>query len=189
MEIKLRNIREDDLEKIMYWRMKPNVTKYMYTDPVLTLEGQKKWFKSISEDPTCHYWVIDVDGVGIGVLGIIDIDYDNKRCSWIWYIGEDDYRGKGIAKKIQLNLYDHVVYTLGLNRLYSQILTMNTHEIANVHEPMGYIVEGVLKQHAYKNGEFLDVTMMGITKDHWEDIKDGFDYPIITFEPKGDNLP
>lgn len=182
MEIKLRNIKESDLENIMNWRMKPNVTKYMYTDPKLTLEGQKKWFEKISADETCKYWIIDVDGVGIGVLGIIHIDHFNKRCSWIWYIGEDGYRGKGIAKKIQLNLYDYVFYTLGMNRLYSDILTFNTHEIVNVHEACGYQVEGVLKQHVFKNGEFLDVTMMGITKDRWEDIKSDYDYPVIKFE-------
>ena len=100
----------------------------------------------------------------------------------VWYIGEDGYRGKGIAKKIQLNLYDYVFYKMGFNRLYSDILSFNTHEITNVHEAVGYQVEGVLKQHVIKNGEYLDVVMMGITKDHWEEIKDNFDYPVIEFE-------
>jgi UDP-4-amino-4,6-dideoxy-N-acetyl-beta-L-altrosamine N-acetyltransferase len=182
MDIKLRKVQESDLEKIMEWRMKPSVTKYMYTDPVLTLEGQKKWFASISVDESCRYWVIDVDGVGIGVLGLIRIEPEHQRCSWVWYIGEDGYRGKGIAKKIQLNLYDYVFYTMGFNRLYSDILAFNVHEIKNVHEAVGYKVEGVLEQHVIKNGEFLDVVMMGITKDRWEKIKGDFDYPEIPFE-------
>lgn len=182
MKIKLRKIKESDLENIMNWRMKPSVTKFMYTDPKLTLEGQKKWYAKISADPTCRYWIIDVDGVGIGLLGLINIDPDNKKTSWIWYIGEDDYRGKGIAKKIQLNLYDYVFYNMGFNRLYSDILSFNTHEIRNVHEAVGYRVEGVLKQHVIKNGKFLDVVMMGITKDYWEEIKEKFNYDIIEFE-------
>lgn len=182
MEIKLRKIRISDLEKIMEWRMKPSITKYMNTDPMLTLEGQKIWLRKIQSDETCEYWVIEVDGIGIGVLGIIDIDYKNKRCSWIWYIGEDDYRGKGIAKKIQLNLYDYVFYHMGLHRLYSHILSFNDHEINNVHIKCGYEVEGCMKDHIYKNGEFVDVTVMGITSDRWEEIKDEFDYPKIDFE-------
>lgn len=182
MKIKLRNIANEDLEKIREWRMKPSVTKYMNTDPVLTLEGQKKWFKKIQSDPTCKYWIIDVDNVGIGLLGVIDIDEVNRRCSWVWYIGEDDYRGKGIAKKIQLNLYDYVFYELGMNRLYSHILKFNEHEINNVHIKCGYEIEGTLKEHVYKNGEYLDVVVMGITVSRWESIKREFKYEKISFE-------
>ena len=182
MKIKLRKVHEEDLEKIMVWRMKPSVTKYMYTDPVLTLEGQKKWFQKISTDESCRYWIIDVDGVAIGLLGLIHIEPEHKRCSWVWYIGEDEYRGKGIAKKIQLNLYDYVFYHMNFNRLYSDILSFNTHEIKNVHEAVGYEVEGVLKQHVIKNGEYLDVVMMGITKDKWNTIKGDFEYSVIEFE-------
>ncbi|MGN0694840.1 MAG: UDP-4-amino-4,6-dideoxy-N-acetyl-beta-L-altrosamine N-acetyltransferase [Lentihominibacter sp.] len=182
MNIKLRKINENDLEKVMEWRMKPSVTKYMNTDPKLTLEDQKKWFAKISHDETCKYWIIDVDGVGIGVLGIIDIDYANKRVSWVWYIGEEEYRGKGIAKRIQLNLYDYVFETMGMHRLYSHILTFNTHEINNVHLACGYEIEGVMKDHVLKNGQFIDVTVMGITADRWATIKKNYNYEEVSFE-------
>ena len=41
MSVTLRKIRESDLETIMNWRMDPEITRYMNTDPRLTLEGQK----------------------------------------------------------------------------------------------------------------------------------------------------
>ena len=90
--------------------------------------------------------------------------------------------GKGIAKRIQLNLYDYVFYDMGMHRLYSHILTFNTHEINNVHIACGYRVEGVMKDHVYKNGEFIDVTVMGITVDQWESIKNDFQYEKVYFE-------
>jgi UDP-4-amino-4,6-dideoxy-N-acetyl-beta-L-altrosamine N-acetyltransferase len=182
MEVKLRNVRERDLEKIMNWRMQPSVTKYMNTDPVLTLEKQKKWFKSIRADDTCKYWIIVADGTDIGVLGIVDIDEQNKHCTWAMYIADEDFRGKGIAKRLELNLYDYLFYHLKLHRLWSHILAFNEHIIENVHKKVGAEVEGVMKDHVYKNGEFIDVTVMGITSDRWESIKGNFDYEKVEFE-------
>ncbi|RKX41786.1 MAG: UDP-4-amino-4,6-dideoxy-N-acetyl-beta-L-altrosamine N-acetyltransferase, partial [Thermotogae bacterium] len=58
MKLSLKRITENDLELIMNWRMLPEVTKYMYTDPNLTMEDQIKWFKKISSDSTTSYWLI-----------------------------------------------------------------------------------------------------------------------------------
>ena len=62
MSVTLRKIRETDLEKIMRWRMDPEITRYMNTDPRLTLDGQKKWFAAVRENPDVRYWMILVDG-------------------------------------------------------------------------------------------------------------------------------
>jgi len=182
IKIELKKINESDLEQIMHWRMKPSVTKFMNTDPHLTMEDQKKWFKSINESKTSRFWKIVADGVDIGVLGLIDIDYDNLRCCWQWYIGEEQYRGLGIAKQIQLNVYDYVFYNMNLHRLYNKILSVNKHVIQNVHEKCGYKVEGELIDHIYKNGQFYNMTIMGITKDMWESIKNKYSYDKIEFE-------
>ena len=47
---RFRKVREEDLKIIMHWRMSPDITKYMCSDPVLTIEGQKRWFEKISAD-------------------------------------------------------------------------------------------------------------------------------------------
>lgn len=188
MDIRLRKIEKEDLEKIMMWRMQPSVTYYMNTDPKLTMSDQLIWFENISQSKDCMYWIMVADGVDIGVFSLIDIDYTNKRCAWQWYIGEEDFRGKGIAKRIQLNLYDYVFYTLGMHRLYSHILALNTHEIVNVHKRCGYIEEGMMKDHVCKNGEYLDVVVMGITVDEWERIKDSFEYLPMVFDDLGKEL-
>ena len=39
-----RPIREEELQMVMEWRMRPDITKFMYTDPQLTLETQKYGF-------------------------------------------------------------------------------------------------------------------------------------------------
>ena len=92
MGITVRNIREEDLALIMQWRMSTDVTRYMNTNPKLTLERQKKWLASISEREDVQYWLIEQDGVPVGVINLADIDYEKKSTSWGYYIGEKRYR-------------------------------------------------------------------------------------------------
>ena len=68
MSVTLRKITEEDLEQIMRWRMDPEITRYMNTDPKLTLEGQKKWFAKVQQDPDVSYWIIQIDGTPAGVI-------------------------------------------------------------------------------------------------------------------------
>ena len=70
MGVTLRGIREEDLETIMNWRMDPEITRYMNTDPQLTLEGQKEWLAAIQGNPDVRYWMILVDGREAGVINL-----------------------------------------------------------------------------------------------------------------------
>ena len=49
MAVTLSEIRTEDLENIVRWRMDEDITRYMNTNPKLTLEGQKKWLAGIRE--------------------------------------------------------------------------------------------------------------------------------------------
>lgn len=181
MSIVLRKIKESDLEMIMNWRMKPEVTKYMYTDPKLSIEDQKKWYRKISQDDTCKYWIIQVDGIDIGVINLVDIDKRNKRCSWAYYIANTSFRGRGIARILECNIYDYVFEKLQFNKLWCEVFTFNEKVIA-IHKKFGSEIEGTLKQHIYKNGEFFDVVRMAITKDKWNNIKSNYEYEKIIIE-------
>ena len=68
MSVTLRKVAEGVLEQIMRWRMDPEITRYMNTDPKLTLEGQKKWFAKVQLDPDVSYWFFELDGTAAGVI-------------------------------------------------------------------------------------------------------------------------
>ena len=60
MSLRLRKIKECDLENIINWRMMPEVTNYMYTNPILDLEKQKIWFSKIQKSDKDLYWIIEI---------------------------------------------------------------------------------------------------------------------------------
>lgn len=181
MSLELLKVTAEDLEQIMNWRMKPEVTKYMYTDPILTLDNQKEWFKSIQNNDSVKYWMIKIDGIKIGVINLRDIDYVNRRCTWGYYIGDDSFKGRGIASTLECNMYDYVFNVLCFNKFWCEVFTFNE-KVISIHEKFGSVVEGILKQHIYKSGQFYDVATMAITKDKWEKKKSSFNYEKIYIE-------
>ncbi len=177
----LRQIKEEDLEMIRSWRMQPDVTRYMNTDPVLTKEDQIRWFCNLKESNTSKSWIIQTKGKDVGVLNLMDIDRHNKRCSWGYYIAEKEYRSLRLATTIEWNLYDYVFYTMELNKLSNEVLG-NNQDVAKLHELCGSDRVGILKEHVYKNGLFYDVILIEICKSKWDKIRSRFTYEKISFE-------
>ncbi|KAF5414901.1 MAG: hypothetical protein C5S49_06485 [Candidatus Methanogaster sp.] len=181
VEIILKRIASDKLEKIMKWRISPEVSIYMYTNPKLTIEDQKIWFQRINNDSTVSYWIIIVDGIDVGVINLYDIDQRNKRCFWAYYIGDTSARGKGIARHLECNIYDYVFLEMGLNKLCCEVLESND-TVVGIHKKFGSEIEGTFKQHIHKNEKFLDVVRMAILKEKWMRIKSQYEYATILIE-------
>lgn len=181
MAIILRGLDERDLEKVMRWRMKPEITRYMYTDPDLNMKKQKKWFRKVSSDDSYRYWVIQVDNVDIGVMYLTNIDFENRKCSWGYYIANDSFRGRGLARALEYSLYEYVFEEMNFNKLWCEVLKQNE-KVIKIHQKYGSEIEGELKQHIYKNGEFHDVVRMAITKDKWDRIKNNSEYEEAQFQ-------
>lgn len=181
MPVQLRKITQNDLEKIMNWRMMPEVTRYMYTDPVLNMKSQRKWFEMVKTSDDSKYWIIQVDGTDIGLINLVDIDRTNKRCCWAYYIADTSFRGRGLGRILECNMYDYVFYKLGLNKLWCEVFTFNEKVIA-LHQKYGSEIEGTLRQHIYKNNSFYDIVRMGITKDKWDNIRYQYEYEKVEIE-------
>lgn len=185
MEVSLRRIEEKDLEKIMRWRMDPEITRYMNTDPVLTPEGQKKWLSRIDGDPSVRYWLISVDGLDAGVMNLADLDFQKRESNWGYYIGEKRARSLKLSLCLEWNLYDYVFETLRLERLYNEVLSANE-GVVKLHVMCGSHIDGIYKEHVEKNGVKYDVTAISITDREWREKKAaGVRYGRIEFPGYG----
>lgn len=183
MSCTLRKVRADDLERVMQWRMRPEITRYMYTDPVLTLADQQRWFDRIGQDPGSRHWIIELtpSAQPVGLLSLSEIDLQHRRCSWAYYIAEPAARGIGLAKTLECNLCDHVFDVLDLNKLCCEVLAFND-KVVELHKRFGSQVEGVRRQHIRKHGEFHDVVVMGLLRADWLALRPTLRYSKIAIE-------
>lgn len=184
MPCRLRRIREADLECVRQWRMLPEITRFMYTDPEITPEQQRAWFAGIAASARDCVWIIElVDGdIPVGLLSLSEIDRVHRRCAWAYYLADPRARGKGLAKVLELNVYAHVFETLGLNRLWCEVLGSNE-RVVQIHERFGSRVEGILREHVLKHGEAHDVVRMAMLARDWPAIREKFSFQTIEIEP------
>lgn len=183
MPILLREIREDDLEMIMHWRMDPDITRYMNTNPQLTIEKQKKWLKSIRGNSSVQYWMIEKDDKPIGVINLADIDFEKKCSSWGYYIGDKKNRSLKTAISLEMSLYDYVFDVLGFDELHSEVFSINE-GVIKLHLACGCRIVKQVPGEVEKEGILYDITHLNITKETWNAIRNTKKYDQISFSEK-----
>jgi len=176
-----RKLRSNDLENVMRWRMSEDVTKFMNTDPILTIEGQKSWYDKLTSNNEFYYWIIEVDCNSCGVINLADIDKKNNRCTWGYYIAEKKWRSFDLAISLEMSLYDFVFDKIGLNKAVGESFYINKPAI-KMHEMCGCETEGILKQHIYKNNKYYDICIQSMIAENWRNIRKEFEYQHINFE-------
>lgn len=180
MSVTLRPITEGDLENIMRWRMDEDITRYMNTNPKLTLEGQKKWLAAIQTNEDVQYWVIEVDQEPAGVINLTGLTKPNGELGWAYYMGEKHLRSIKTALSLEMSMYDYVFDVLQKKAVYSDVFTLNQ-GVIQLHKLCGCEIVEEKKNHICKEGVYYDVTFMRMTDELWKSAKEGKKYEKIVF--------
>jgi UDP-4-amino-4,6-dideoxy-N-acetyl-beta-L-altrosamine N-acetyltransferase len=183
MDIKLRNISEQDLEQIRAWRNSPEVSQYMYTDALISKEQQIQWFQKIQQDASCRYWIIEYDNKDLGLASITTINKTLNSCYWAFYLGDSSVRGKGIGAKVEYSVLQYVFEELKLNKLCCEVFNFND-SVIKMHEKFGFKREAYYREHCEKNGTKLDVIGLAILKSEWIEIRTSLYEKIYRFADK-----
>ncbi|MBQ9234161.1 MAG: GNAT family N-acetyltransferase [Lachnospiraceae bacterium] len=168
-DMRFRKIREDDLELIMNWRMRPDITMYMNTDPKLTIEGQRKWYEKICKEDDTFYWIVESDGKACGLVSLVNWDKDNSIIHTGAYIAEKDCRSLENIINMNMNLFAYAMEEVKVNRISVEILHHNIGQLKWMHK-FGATKEGVLRQAVKKGDEYYDMHIFSILADEWKDI-------------------
>lgn len=171
MDVVLLPLQKEDIELVRTWRNSPDVAKYMYTDQLITKEQQEKWYEQISEDQSKKYWIITYDNKKIGLVSLTGIDRNLNSCYWAFYLGDTSIRGAGIGSKVEYTILQYVFEELNLNKLRCEVFTSNV-KVISMHEKFGFRREAYYRQHALKNGTYLDVVGLAMLKQDWKNIQE-----------------
>ncbi len=180
MDVRLRALKESDLEQVMNWRMDADITRYMKTDPKLTLEIQQEWFRRIRSDPAVKYWMIETGGKPAGIIHLEDTDWEAGITSWGYYMGEKKSRSFQLAMALEMSLYDYVFDELKFREIRSEVLSLNR-AVIKLHQVCGNAVIREGKGEVIKKGVAYDVTHLALERDVWLEKRKSLRYEKIDF--------
>ncbi|MBO9545090.1 UDP-4-amino-4,6-dideoxy-N-acetyl-beta-L-altrosamine N-acetyltransferase [Caulobacter sp.] len=184
-EVRLRDVREDDRERLLAWRNSAEVAAYMYSDHKIGPDEHDHWFDVVRHDKRRRYWIIEADGEPAGLANLADIDMTHRRCAWAYYLASPNVRGLGVGSFVEFAVIEHVFGELALNKLWCEVLISNE-SVWRLHELYGFKREALLREHVMKNGHEVDVVGLGLLASDWatqreamaQRLRDkGFDIP------------
>ena len=165
---------------IMNWRMSESVTRYLNTNPVLTLEGQKRWLDSLKHNEHARAWIVEADGTPAGLIQLTDIDWEKRSSSWGYYIGEVRLRSLSLAISLEMSLYDYVFDTLEFTELHNEVFALNE-GVWKLHLACGDKITEVVKGEVQKEGVSYDIVHLSISREEWNQIRVKKRYEKINF--------
>lgn len=139
----------------------------------VSLHQQNNWFAAETNSTTKRYIAETEAGSPVGITGLWDINWhDRNAVIGVKLGGPDEVRGKGFALDIVLSMMAFAFYDVGLERLHCTILSTNQPSIKVFTNKCGFIVEGVLRKHVWRGGEYVDVIQAGILRSEFDRLPD-----------------
>lgn len=163
MNVCIRKFEKRDISNKVKWINDPLNNTFLHYDLPLEIEKTEIWFEKNKDRIDRYDAVIEVDGVPVGLIGLLSIDPGNRKAEYYVTLGEREYLGKGVALKASLLLLEYAFYELALNRVYLYTETDNL-TATRSYESIGFRREGLLKNDLFSKGRFVDRYVYGITK-------------------------
>lgn len=143
----------------------------------VTKEDLERYYRE-SQPPKAVMFAVCLieDGKYIGNARLSKIDWINRSCEYGRLIGDGNFRGRGYGTEALKLLFHYGFHHLGMNRIFSSAWIENEVSLSS-NSKMGMRREGVMKEAVFKNGKFVDVVLLSMTRSEFDKLHgDGEDW-------------
>lgn len=169
-QVELRAVEARDKPRLLDWRNRPDVARWMYTDHTISPDEHDRWFAGALADPHRRYWIIEVDGRPVGLANLYDISPEHHKAGWAYYLADPDLRGKGVGAYVEFWMIEHVFREEGLTKLWCEVLVENE-SVWKLHESFGFRREAMLREHVWKTDGPQDVVGLALLAEDWRQAR------------------
>lgn len=132
-----------------------------------TLDGAKKWLRSVAKHHPETGWAIASSQELIGGIGIhIQPDIYKQSAEIGYWLGEPFWK-RGIATAAVKAVVDYAFQNFELTRIFAGVFEWNPVS-ARVLEKAGFRFESRMRKAVFKDGKNIDQLMYVILREEWE---------------------
>jgi RimJ/RimL family protein N-acetyltransferase len=177
--VRLRAIEEPDLALLAQWMNDPDISSSVvgWSFPVSAAE-QRVWYTRSMEDRSNKRFMVEAMDTGetIGLTGLWEIDWHNRHALTALKIGAKNIQGKGYGTDAIMTLMSYAFFGVGLQRLWGEMLPFNAASYGAYVSKCGWRVEGVLRNHVFRDGRMWDLIRVASLREEFENLSRAKDY-------------
>ena len=168
--IALRRLEAGDGELWAEWFTDPELNAILSSGNGVpaSAEGMRAAVAHLAEDSTTRvdFTVVRLDGTPIGAAHLADIDPWARYAEFGMFIGPRADRGRGVGQEIARLAVDFAFRELNLHKVWITIDVDNQPSIRCC-EKVGFHHDGLLRDHVFKGGRYVDRVLMSILEPEW----------------------
>jgi len=160
---------DDDLDDYLSWVNDQEITRYMATGnyPV-SRKNLQDYIMSFHESKGLLLGIFTKkEEKHIGNITVHSIDHQNRIAEIGILIGNKDMHLRGFGLEALSLVVYHAFIRLNLNKLCAGLVKGNVAS-QRLFEKAGFKREGILREHFYLDGKYLDCYRMGLLRDEFK---------------------
>lgn len=166
MSTAIRIFIEDDIPYKVKWINDEKNNQYLHYDIPLREDKTLEWYKSVKDRDDRADYTITYNGEPAGIIGLINIDKIKKEAEYYICVGEEKFKGKGVAKEatelLLRNAYE--VYKLRNVYLYTEVENVRAQKLF---EKCGFSKIKLLKNHLFYRERYVDRYLYNINLEEY----------------------
>jgi len=168
--VRLRAPERTDIPTFVKWFNDPEVTQFLLRSPPMGMEEEERWFDNLVRDEGKVFCIETLDGRLIGNLGVMHIDWSNRKADIGVVLGEKDYWSKGYGTEAITLLLGYMFEELNLHRIWLYCEEDNK-RAQRCYEKCGFRKEGVFRDNRRKGGRYLNDIVYSVLRQEWDAMK------------------
>ncbi len=173
--VRLRRIEKADLPNYVEWLNDAEVRRGLMIFLPLSSVEEEQWFENMLKAPPAERpFAVDAKvGDGwqhIGSCGLFDFQPQAHHAELGIVLGDKNFWDQGYGTDVMNLLLKVGFEVFNLNRIHLRVYGNNP-RARHVYEKIGFVHEGSLRQHLYREGQYYDEHVMGILRSEWQALQ------------------